>query len=377
MHQQLGRRHPLGEGVPRPRRPRPRRRRRHATRHRDRRARARRGPSQSPLASRSSGPRAVGARAPSRRSARGRGPAPASGFSAAVSSRAATAATAASSSAIWLANMSRNRPEIRQVTSTRGRPTTAGGSTSMPVTRAGGAVPLRPAAHQRQPLGDRFAAGPEAGAAPEVDDQRPRPVAMLLHEAAQHLVGGRPCRARRRSASAGSADRRCRGCARSAARRCGRAPARPAGPGATCRPSSAASSAARSAAAQACRAGVVARRCAAIDMQPVLDREVLEVAEPGVDPHQRRLGIVRRARRPPRRPARSRARSRRSAAPAGRAGAGRARRPGRIRRPAAPASRCASLRPAPVSGGVRWPSVTAAIRRLACAASPGLLTMNG
>ena len=29
------------------------------------------------------------------------------------------------------------------------------------------------------------------------------------------------------------------------------------------------------------------------------------------------------------------------------------------------------------SGGGRWPIVTAAIRRLACAASPGLLTMNG
>ena len=32
--------------------------------------------------------------------------------------------------------MSRNSPEIRQVTSTRGRPTAAGGSTSIPVTRA-------------------------------------------------------------------------------------------------------------------------------------------------------------------------------------------------------------------------------------------------
>jgi hypothetical protein len=36
-----------------------------------------------------------------------------------------------------------------------------------------------------------------------------------------------------------------------------------------------------------------------------------------------------------------------------------------------------SSRPAEASGGGRWPSVTAAMRRLACAASPGLLTMNG
>ena len=43
--------------------------------------------------------------------------------------------SAASISAIWVGNMSRNRPEMRQVTSMRGRPTVAGGSTSMPVTR--------------------------------------------------------------------------------------------------------------------------------------------------------------------------------------------------------------------------------------------------
>ncbi len=59
----------------------------------------------------------------------------ASGLSEASSSRAATAAAAASISAICVGNMSRNRPEMRQVTSTRGRPTVAIGSTSMPVTR--------------------------------------------------------------------------------------------------------------------------------------------------------------------------------------------------------------------------------------------------
>src|SRR6516164_5189337 len=59
----------------------------------------------------------------------------ASGFSSAASSRAATARTAASMSAIWAGNKSRNRPEIRQVTSTRGRPALAVGRTSTPVTR--------------------------------------------------------------------------------------------------------------------------------------------------------------------------------------------------------------------------------------------------
>jgi len=43
--------------------------------------------------------------------------------------------TAASMSAIWAGNKSRNKPEIRQVTSTRGRPALAVGRTSTPVTR--------------------------------------------------------------------------------------------------------------------------------------------------------------------------------------------------------------------------------------------------
>ena len=59
----------------------------------------------------------------------------ASGFSSALSSRAATARTAASISAIWAGNRSRKRPEIRHVTSTRGRPVLAVGKTSIPVTR--------------------------------------------------------------------------------------------------------------------------------------------------------------------------------------------------------------------------------------------------
>ena len=78
--------------------------------------------------------------------------------------------------------------------------------------------------------------------------------------------------------------------------RCGE----PAGPGLTRLPSSAAIRASRSAAALAgpCRVVAVGSG-AAIDMQPVLDGEVLEVAQPGVDLAQRLVGVdVARRRRP-------------------------------------------------------------------------------
>ena len=148
-----------------------------------------------------------------------------------------------------------------------------------------------------------------------------------------------------------------RGCARSAARRRRPRAGAPDGPGATCRPSSAAISAVRS------RRGAGAgarrrprRRVAAVDVQPVLDREVLEVAEPGVDARSSAASGSSLPPTPasPREPG-LRAPSRRSAAPAGRAAAGRARRPARIRRPAAPAPAAAGSSPAPTSGGVRCP----------------------
>ena len=116
----------------------------------------------------------------------------ASGFSVVGSSRAATARTAASISAICAGNRSRNRPEMRQVTSTRGRPIAAGGSTSMPVTRPVACVPGRPAAHQREAVRDLLAAGAQRRAAPEIDDERARHLAMRLQVAADHLVGREP-----------------------------------------------------------------------------------------------------------------------------------------------------------------------------------------
>mgnify|MGYP003694055253 CR=1 FL=1 len=74
----------------------------------------------------------------------------ASGFSSALSSRAATARTAASISAICAGKRSRNSPEIRHVTSTRGRPALAGGKTSIPVTR-----PVALSQVGRQPINAR------------------------------------------------------------------------------------------------------------------------------------------------------------------------------------------------------------------------------
>ena len=215
----------------------------------------------------------------------------ASGFSLVVLVARGDRLTAASISAICAGNRSRNRPEMRQVTSTRGRPIAAVGSTSMPVTRPVAVVPGRAAAHQREPLRDLLAAGAERGAAPQIDDERARHLAMRLQVEADHLVGGEPPSSiavgvgRMR----GSAVKRLRPVGSTSRRpRCGA----PAGPGAHARRR------ARRAAPRARprRLPATADRrppppCAAIDMQPVLDGEVLEVAEPGIDPAQRLVGI--------------------------------------------------------------------------------------
>ena len=123
--------------------------------------------------------------------------------------------------------------------------------------------------------------------------------------------------------------------------------------------------------------GSLARAARPIDMQPVLDGEILEVAEPGVDAAQRLVGRVAlgdagfggkagllRAVSTISRASRSR---RRRSSPSAWAYSSTSR----------SSSCCSSSSPAPTSGGGRWPSVTAAIRRLACAASPGLETMKG
>ena len=220
---------------------------------------------------------------------------------------------------------------------------------------AGGRIPLRPAAHQRQPLRDLLAAGAQRGRAPEIDDQRARPVAMLLQIAAQHFVGGRAAEIeggrRRHGARIGgeeiAAGRQHIGAA--ARRRAGRAG------GDVAAVERGKQRRVRSAAALSPRIGVGSSAFgAAIDVQAVLDGEILEVAEPGVDAAQRLVGRVGFGRRRLRRRARSSAPSRRSASPAGRGGDGRGRRPAHIRRPAARASagsRRARRRPAAAADG--------------------------
>ena len=253
------------------------------------------------------------------------------GFSSPVSSRAATACTAASISAICAGKRSRNRPEMRQVTSTRARPIAAGGNTSMPVTR-----PLAGSQIGRQPI----SANPWAISSPPV-----RSVA-LPHRSITIARGASPCVCRciRTTSSAASRPRSIavwvgsvRGSAVKRLRPVGNTSRRPrlgapAGPGATRRPSSAARSASRSASALACQSGSPVPAAAAVNVQAVLDGEVLEIAQPGVDPAQRIVGRGGAADRRPRAPVRSAARSRRSVSPAARAGGDRARRPGHIRR---------------------------------------------
>ena len=178
----------------------------------------------------------------------------ASGFSSSLSSRAATACTAASMSAICAGKRSRNRPEMRQVTSTRARPMAAVGSTSTPVTR-----PLAPSQSGRQPM----SAKPCAISSPPVRNvalpQRSMTTARRNSPCA--------CRCARTTSSAASRPRsmavgvgRVRGSAVKRLRPVGSTSRRPrvgepAGPGATRLPSSAARSAARSAAALCCHAG--------------------------------------------------------------------------------------------------------------------------
>ena len=64
-----------------------------------------------------------------------------------------------------------------------------------------GRIPDRPAAHQRKPLRDLLAAGAQRGAAPQIDHDRARRLAMRLQMRAHDFVGGEPAeihRGRRR-----------------------------------------------------------------------------------------------------------------------------------------------------------------------------------
>ncbi|MFO7632064.1 MAG: hypothetical protein R6W76_05955, partial [Caldilinea sp.] len=155
---------------------------------------------------------------------------------------------------------------------------------------AGGKVPDRAAAHQRQPLGDLLTAGPERGAAPEIDHQRARHLAMRLEIEADHFVRRQPAefhrRRRRQQARIGGEQ--------IAPRRQHVAPAalrRPGGPRAYMLAVERREQRVAFGVGASLPSRVVARRRPPIDVQPVFHREILEVAEPGIDLGQRLIGM--------------------------------------------------------------------------------------
>ena len=104
----------------------------------------------------------------------------ASGLVVGGSSSAATARAALSNRSISPGKASRKKPEMRSVTSTRGRSSTDGGRISKPVTRPLAPLPDRPHADQRQRLGDVVAAGAHVRGAPGREREPRRIVAVLL-----------------------------------------------------------------------------------------------------------------------------------------------------------------------------------------------------
>ena len=270
-------------------------------------------------------------------------------------------------------NTSRNRPEMRSVTSTRGRPKLRGRQDLEAGDARRAVVPHGPHAEQRHGLGEVVAAGAHGGAAPEVDDDacaasRHGP-ARSARRPRRRCAGRspRPCGWGRR------AGRRCRGCARSAARRAGRASGAPAGPGARSgRRARRAGRASRRRRRRRGRDGAGARRgrCvsaerssrragsgAAEDVQAVADAHLLEVAEPGVERRAARSGIGSvgvRCRLPAARPV-SRGPVEDGLRRAGGRGADRAPAASAYSSNSASSSAAAPCWPASISGGVRWP----------------------
>ena len=95
-----------------------------------------------------------------------------------------------SNSAICDSKMSRNRPEMRKVTSMRGRSSSGERQHLDAGDAAGGLVPDRPHAEIGQRLGEIVAAGAQRGRRPEVDHERARILALILQVAAHDLLGG-------------------------------------------------------------------------------------------------------------------------------------------------------------------------------------------
>ena len=134
---------------------------------------------------------------------------------------------------------SRKKPEMRTVTSMRGRPSSASGHDLDARHAPGLRMPRRPHAEQREDLGDVVALRAHRGGAPGDEADHPRQRAGLGQVAVEQRVGEPPADLPRQLRGQGARVDASRSCARSAARRCARGSARPTGPRATWRPRSA------------------------------------------------------------------------------------------------------------------------------------------
>ena len=160
----------------------------------------------------------------------------------------------------------------------------------MPVTRPVAASQVGRHPSKREAVGDLLAAGAQRRAAPEIDDERARHLAMGLQVFADDFVGGEPAevhrRRRRQHARIGGVEIAAGGqhVGATARRR-------------ACGTGGNAAAVERGEKRRALGLGagvptrVVGRGRAAVDMQAVLDGEVLEVAQPGIDAAQHLVGV--------------------------------------------------------------------------------------
>ena len=254
---------------------------------------------------------------------------------------------------------SRKKPEMRSVTSTRGRPSSSRGHELEAGHPAGRLVPDRPHAEQPQRLGDVVAGGAHRAGAPDDEADRHRVLAVVGDVALEQRVAERATRPPRRCATGWPWGRRSRSCGRSAARRPGRGSASRTGPAGTKPPDSPCSRLSSSSVVRASR-GTTSSQAKRSDRLDVRERRGRSVA---TTPGTASRGPARGRRAPSTRPARQllelvglpRGRPRPARTPHPAPGAGRAARRSRRPRSAARAARRARGRPrgCPTGG---WPS---------------------
>ena len=243
-------------------------------------------------------------------------------------------------------------------------------------------IPGRADAHQGERLRQVLAAGAQGRRGPEVHDDPARIVAMVLEVPADHLVG-RPLAEQRGGPGRQGAGIHGREIAAGRHHVAASPGGRARGPGPHEAPVESPDQAfplAPRAVAVSLRRSVWDTSCAAAPVRRRAGRPASAVHRGRTDRRRARSGprpfpwhpSRRTGRKAPSPAPRRGSRGRRSAP-----GGGRARRRPNIPPPARAAFHGPRGRPAVTTAGVMWPRVTAASRRLAGAASPGSLTMNG